>query len=879
MRITKKFLSVMLVFLMSLSFVPFSESSITAKATSKTVSEAMAWCESLINQKVGSGQCVALINAYYEYLGVSAVSGNGCDYATNSLPSGWSRVQGGEPQAGDILVYTGAKYGHVAIYAGGSVSYHQNMSGLYVEKKTTWAYYNSWYSSTEGGTKSYWGYIRPDFAGNVSFNAAVDSKISDGETIDKAVSPYYNVAGWAFCSDGSDTTVYWTIDDGAAYAANKNNRQDVADVYGCRLDCGFDFSVPIKDLSLGTHKLSIWVSSSSGSADVYTANFTVTSSDTQLPAISNVGLSNSAESFTVTCALSDNIGVERVDFAVWTDYNGQDDLVCHKGNINTDGKSAWGIINKSEHNEETGYYYVDIYAYDSTGNCVVNGTHKVYLGELIELHGITNEDGSDAYIDISGIPTISGIRMFWFMNYDFDTNYYINIILDGDTVISHAKSESSGYIKYIVDTGALSDGEHTITATLVDSKTTYTASKTFYVNNLIAFTAISSVDNNDWADVSGTPTISGTKKIWFKKESTDTNYYINMYVDGTLVESHKSVDSAGNYSYAIDTTTLTNGEHIFRAELYDSVGYYTATKTIIVSNPQYTLTFNANGGVCSSTSKTVIKNSTYGTLPTPTRSGYSFDGWYTAATGGTKITSSTKVTITANQTLYAHWTCNHSKYTATVTEKATCIEAGTKTYVCDTCSHTYTETISATGHIYENNITEPTCTEGGYTTYVCNICGDTYTANEKEAMGHSYDSSVTEPTCTESGYTTYICSICGDTYTADETAATGHSFGEWAVINDPSCTEEGSMERVCACSTKETQTIDKITHTDSDEDGYCDSCFDITNTQPTEDSENNCSHLCHSENVFMKKFLWPVVRFFIKLFNVNKICTCGEYHY
>ncbi|MBE6606255.1 MAG: CHAP domain-containing protein [Ruminococcaceae bacterium] len=72
----------------------------------------------------------------------------------------------------------------------------------------------------------------------------------------------------------------------------------------------------------------------------------------------------------------------------------------------------------------------------------------------------------------------------------------------------------------------------------------------------------------------------------------------------------------------------------------------------------YTVTFNANGGTTSTASKSVTYASTYGTLPTPTRSGYTFDGWYTAATGGTKVTSSTNVTITSNQTLYAHWTQN-----------------------------------------------------------------------------------------------------------------------------------------------------------------------------------------------------------------------------
>ena len=77
----------------------------------------------------------------------------------------------------------------------------------------------------------------------------------------------------------------------------------------------------------------------------------------------------------------------------------------------------------------------------------------------------------------------------------------------------------------------------------------------------------------------------------------------------------------------------------------------------------YTVTFNANGGSCSKTSATVTYDATYGTLPTPTRTGYTFAGWYTDKTNGTQVTNDSKVTITAAQTLYAHWTAN--KYTVT----------------------------------------------------------------------------------------------------------------------------------------------------------------------------------------------------------------------
>lgn len=69
----------------------------------------------------------------------------------------------------------------------------------------------------------------------------------------------------------------------------------------------------------------------------------------------------------------------------------------------------------------------------------------------------------------------------------------------------------------------------------------------------------------------------------------------------------------------------------------------------------YTVTFNANGGTTPTASKTVVYGSTYGTLPTPTRSGYAFLGWFTDSSAGTQVTSSTTVNLSANQTLYAHW--------------------------------------------------------------------------------------------------------------------------------------------------------------------------------------------------------------------------------
>ena len=89
----------------------------------------------------------------------------------------------------------------------------------------------------------------------------------------------------------------------------------------------------------------------------------------------------------------------------------------------------------------------------------------------------------------------------------------------------------------------------------------------------------------------------------------------------------------------------------------------TGNKTIYAqwTPKQYKVTFNANGGVVSSTYKMVNYCETYGTLPQPTRGGHSFDGWWTKQTGGSLVSSATK--CTGNATIYAHWKVKQYKLT------------------------------------------------------------------------------------------------------------------------------------------------------------------------------------------------------------------------
>ena len=88
---------------------------------------------------------------------------------------------------------------------------------------------------------------------------------------------------------------------------------------------------------------------------------------------------------------------------------------------------------------------------------------------------------------------------------------------------------------------------------------------------------------------------------------------------------------------------------------------YTPAATITLyaqwtTSVSYTVTFDANGGSCSSSTLTTKSDGTV-TLPTPTRDGYTFNGWFTAASGGTSVGGAgATYTPTSDITLYAQWT-------------------------------------------------------------------------------------------------------------------------------------------------------------------------------------------------------------------------------
>lgn len=87
----------------------------------------------------------------------------------------------------------------------------------------------------------------------------------------------------------------------------------------------------------------------------------------------------------------------------------------------------------------------------------------------------------------------------------------------------------------------------------------------------------------------------------------------------------------------------------------------TATFTLVIERPVFTVTFDSAGGSVSPSSKQVSHSDSFGTLPTPTRNGYTFDGWF--YDNGVKAKSSD--VCTQDVTLTAHWTKNTVPVTPT----------------------------------------------------------------------------------------------------------------------------------------------------------------------------------------------------------------------
>lgn len=158
--------------------------------------------------------------------------------------------------------------------------------------------------------------------------------------------------------------------------------------------------------------------------------------------------------------------------------------------------------------------------------------------------------------------------------------------------------------------------------------------------------------------------------VYLTVSTKESDYTLSYNANGgSGAPPSQSGTGVGGYNFLLSTTVPKRTGYTFlgwsTSKTATSAQYHPGDTVRITSNTtlyavwkaiQVFVNFDATGGQVSPSSKMVTYNQAYGDLPTPIRMGYRFDGWFTAATGGSKIASTTIVTALSNHTVYAHWT-------------------------------------------------------------------------------------------------------------------------------------------------------------------------------------------------------------------------------
>ena len=185
----------------------------------------------------------------------------------------------------------------------------------------------------------------------------------------------------------------------------------------------------------------------------------------------------------------------------------------------------------------------------------------------------------------------------------------------------------------------------------------------------------------EWKVISGGVTIKDDKflmpndnvevKAIFEKDAppTPTEFTITVKTDGNGTASASLAKAAAGTEITL-TATPKEGYHFKEWEVMSGGVTIKDNKFIMPSanvevkaifekdappaSTEFIVTFDGNDGTPSVGSMTTA-NQKLTSLPSASRSGsYSFDGWYTKKSGGTKVTTAT--VFSANTTVYAHWT-------------------------------------------------------------------------------------------------------------------------------------------------------------------------------------------------------------------------------
>ena len=200
-----------------------------------------------------------------------------------------------------------------------------------------------------------------------------------------------------------------------------------------------------------------------------------------------------------------------------------------------------------------------------------------------------------------------------------------------------------------------------------------------------------------------------------------------------------------------------------------------ATMYVNWTADSYTVKFNANGGSVSPSNTKANYGSSI-TLPTPTRDGYTFNGWYTAASGGGLVgKAGASYTVTYSTTLYAQWTQKahtHNFNARSSNDRMRIVNKGNSTSWPWNTVGKDNYGCTATGH---KNICIPDyqMTLGVFKAYyiTCSICG----AQEETYVWCPVHN-------TNEGKNIRICDATSKKYSSDATSCIGKTEG-WTLVS------------------------------------------------------------------------------------------------
>ena len=148
--------------------------------------------------------------------------------------------------------------------------------------------------------------------------------------------------------------------------------------------------------------------------------------------------------FTVMAHVTDSSGIQSVRYAIWTEKNGQDDLIWYDGHCTDGNDYYWARVNFSEHNGERGLYIIHMYAYDNNGNLTNTGITFSFDEEGPEISDVVISDlSSNGYTVTCKVTDPSGVLRVQFPTWtdfegqddlvpNWDTNTSVRGMLNGD---------------------------------------------------------------------------------------------------------------------------------------------------------------------------------------------------------------------------------------------------------------------------------------------------------------------------------------------------------------------------------------------------------------------------------------------------------------